>query len=163
MLSETQAAHFLVATDTGFGFVIRFDDFLTPVRNGKQVITLKKEAALMPPCPVTDLETDAVAAVTTKGRMLIFALSELPRLKKGQGNKLITIPGKKNQPLDSEKLKFLKILPLHANIVIYSKKHSLMLTPGNQADYVKKRGNRGKLLPRGYRIVDKLEVRLNDA
>jgi topoisomerase-4 subunit A len=38
-----------------------------------------------------------------------------------------------------------------------------MLTPGNQADYVKKRGNRGKLLPRGYRIVDKLEVRLNDA
>jgi topoisomerase-4 subunit A len=163
MFSETDATHFLVASDTGFGFVIRFSDFLTHFKNGKQVITLKNGAALMPPCPVTDLETDAVVAVTTQGRMLIFALSELPRLKKGQGNKLITIPGKKNQPLDSEKLKFLKILPLHANIVIYSKKHSLMLTPGNQADYVKKRGNRGKLLPRGYRIVDKLEVRLNDA
>jgi topoisomerase-4 subunit A len=53
-------------------------------------------------------------------------------------------------------------LPLHANIVIHSKKHSLVLKPGNQADYVKKRGTRGKLLPRGYRSVDKLEVRLNE-
>jgi topoisomerase-4 subunit A len=56
----------------------------------------------------------------------------------------------------------LKTLPLHANIVIHCKKHSLVLKPGNQADYVKKRGNRGKLLPRGYRIVEELEVRQNE-
>jgi topoisomerase-4 subunit A len=163
MLSENQATHFLVTSDTGYGFVIQFSDFVTPVKNGKQVITLKNDAALMPPCPVTDLDTDAVVAITTSGRMLIFSLKELPRLKKGQGNKLITIPRKDRLSPDPEKLKFLKILPLHANIVIHSKKHSLVLTPGNQADYIKKRGNRGKLLPRGYRSVDKLEVQLNEA
>jgi topoisomerase-4 subunit A len=162
MLSETQSSHFLLASDTGFGFVIEFADVVTHVKNGKQVITLKKEAALMPPCPVTALETDAVVAVTTKGRMLIFALNELPRLKKGQGNKLITIPGKEKHSSDPERLKFLKTLPLHANIVIHSKKHSLVLKPGNQVDYIKKRGNRGRMLPRGYRIVDEMEVRLNE-
>jgi topoisomerase-4 subunit A len=163
MLSETQGVHFLVGSDTGYGFVIQFADFVTPVKNGKQVITLKEDAALMPPCPVTALETDAVVAVTSKGRMLIFPVSELPRLKKGQGNKLITIPRKEQQAPDPEKLKFLKTLPLHANIVIQSKKHSLVLKPGHQSDYIKKRGTRGKLLPRGYRTVDKLEVRLNES
>lgn len=163
MLSETMASHFLMASDTGYGFVIQFSDLLTHFKNGKSVITLKNDANLMPPCPVTRLETDAVAAVTTKGRMLIFPLNELPRLKKGQGNKLITIPKKERLSSDPEKLKFLIILPLHANIVIHSKKYSLVLKPGNQADYVKKRGTRGKLLPRGYRIVDKLEVVVNEA
>jgi topoisomerase-4 subunit A len=95
--------------------------------------------------------------------MLIFPVNELPRLKKGQGNKLITIPRKEQQSPEPEKLKFLKTLPLHANIVIQSKKHSLVLKPGHQSDYIKKRGTRGKLLPRGYRTVDKLEVRLNES
>jgi topoisomerase-4 subunit A len=163
MLSETLSSHFLVASDAGFGFVVAFADVVTHVKNGKQVITLKKEADLMPPCPVTALETDAVVAITTKGRMLIFALNELPRLKKGQGNKLITIPAKERRSSDPEKLKFLKTLPLHANIVIHSQKHSLTLKPGNLKDYVKKRGNRGKLLPQRYRNVDELEIRQNEA
>ncbi len=121
MLSEIQGVYFLVGSDTGYGFIIQFVDLVTHVKNGKQVITLKEDAAMMPPCPVSALETDAVVAVTTKGRMLIFPVNELPRLKKGQGNKLVTIPRKERQSSDPEKLKFLKILPLHANIVIQSK------------------------------------------
>jgi topoisomerase IV subunit A len=163
MLSETQASHFLVGADTGHGFVIKFSDFLTHFKNGKSVITLKNDAVPMPPEPVTNLETDAIVAVTTKGRMLIFSLGELPRLKKGQGNKIITIPKRERMASDPEKLKFLKILPLHANVVIRSTKHSLVLKAGNQADYAGMRGHRGKLLPRGYRIVDKLEVCLNES
>ncbi|MGD9685856.1 MAG: DNA topoisomerase IV subunit A, partial [Desulfobacter sp.] len=90
--------------------------------------------------------------------MLIFPVNQLPHLKKGKGNKIIHIPvsGKsKNHP---EKLKFLKILPLSSNLVIYSGKHLLRLTPGNQQDYTSTRGRRGKLLPRGYRNVDDLEI-----
>jgi topoisomerase IV subunit A len=158
MLSQTQTTHFLVGSDTGYGFVITFTDFLTSFKNGKSVITLKKNSIPMPPQPVLDFETDAVAAVTTKGRMLIFPLKELPRLKKGQGNKIITIPKKEQTALDPEKLKFLKILPLHSNLVIHSKTYSLRLGVENQHDYTGMRGHRGKLLPRGYRKVDKLEV-----
>ncbi|MCF8112436.1 MAG: DNA topoisomerase IV subunit A [Desulfotignum sp.] len=158
MLSETQSEYFLVGSDTGYGFVIKFSDFLTNFKNGKAVVTLKKQSALMPPQPVTALETDTIVAVTTKGRMLIFPLGEMPQLKKGQGNKIITIPRKERISTDPEKLKFLKILPLYSNLVIHSKKHSFVLKKGNQADYTGIRGHRGKRLPRGYRNVDKLEV-----
>jgi topoisomerase IV subunit A len=163
MLSEIQGSHFLVGSDTGYGFVIKFTDFLTHFKNGKSVVTLKNQAALMPPQPVTNLETDGIVAVTTRGRMLIFSLGDLPRLRKGQGNKIITIPRRERMSPDPEKLKFLKILPLHANVVIHSKKHTLVLNAGNQADYAGMRGHRGKLLPRGYRTVDTLEIRLNES
>ena len=112
----------------------------------------------MLPQPVDNIETDTVAAVTTKGRMLIFPLCELPRLKKGQGNKIITIPKKERTSPDPEKLKFLKTLPLHSNLVIHAKKYSLHLGVDKQADYTGMRGHRGRLLPRGYRKVDAVEV-----
>ena len=158
MLSPTRTTHFLVGSDSGYGFIIKFSDFLTHFKNGKSVITVKKQAAPMPPQPVFDIKTDAVAAVTTTGRMLIFPLHELPRLKKGQGNKIITIPKKQRLSSDPERLKFLKILPLHSNLVIHSGKHFFALNAGNQTDYIGTRGHRGKLLPRGYRKVDRLEV-----
>ncbi|MFU8768965.1 MAG: DNA topoisomerase IV subunit A, partial [Desulfotignum sp.] len=163
MLSEIEGTCFLMSADTGYGFVVQFSDLLTPFKNGKAVVTLKNGAALMPPQPVKRLDTDAVVAVTTRGRMLIFPLGELPQLKKGQGNKIITIPRKERTASDPEKLKFLKILPLRADIVIQSKKHSLALNAGNQADYAGMRGQRGKLLPRGYRDVDRLEISLDES
>jgi topoisomerase-4 subunit A len=79
-------------------------------------------------------------------------------LKKGQGNKIITIPKKERRSSDPEKLKFLKILPLHSNLVIHAKKYSLLLGVDRQADYTGMRGHRGRLLPRGYRKVDTVEV-----
>ena len=163
MLSEIEGTCFLMAADTGYGFVVQFSDLLTQFKNGKAVVTLKNSAVLMPPQPVKNLDTEAVVAVTTRGRMLIFPLGELPQLKKGQGNKIITIPRKERIASDPEKLKFLKILPLRADIVIQSKKHSLVLNAGNQADYAGMRGQRGKLLPRGYRDVDKLEIILDES
>ena len=158
MLSQTGTTHFLVASDSGYGFIMKFSDFLTHFKNGKSVITLKNHAVPMQPQPIVNIETDAVAAVTTKGRMLIFPLHELPRLKKGQGNKIMTIPKKERISPDPEKLKFLKILPLHSNLVIHAKKYSLQLGGDRQADYTGMRGHRGRLLPRGYRKVDAVEV-----
>lgn len=158
MLSPTQTTHFLVGSDSGYGFIIKFSDFLTHFKNGKSVITVKNHASPLPPQPISDIETDAVAAVTTTGRMLIFPLHELPRLKKGQGNKIVTIPKKQRLSSDPERLKLLKILPLHSNLVIHSGKHFFVLNAGNQTDYIGMRGHRGKLLPRGYRKVDRLEV-----
>ena len=39
-----------------------------------------------------DAENANVAAVTNQGRMLVFALKDLPELAKGKGNKLLNIP-----------------------------------------------------------------------
>ncbi len=40
---------------------------------------------------VDDIESDFLAVVTNRARLLIFPVSELPQLSKGKGNKLIQI------------------------------------------------------------------------
>nr|WP_319491498.1 DNA topoisomerase IV subunit A [uncultured Desulfobacter sp.] len=158
MIAAEDEDLFLTGTDNGYGYIIKFSDFLTNFKNGKAVITLGKNDLPMVPLPIPDVNSDNVAAITTGGRMLIFPVNQLPHLKKGKGNKIIHIPASGRSQSNPEKLKLLKILPLNSNLVIYSGKHLLRLTPGNQQDYTNTRGRRGKLLPRGYRKVDDLEI-----
>ncbi|MCP3872219.1 MAG: DNA topoisomerase IV subunit A [Desulfobacteraceae bacterium] len=161
MISSEINDHFLVGSDNGYGFIIEFSDFLTNYKNGKAVITLKDKNQLLAPSKVVTLGEDSIAAITSQGRLLIFTLDQLPNLKKGLGNKIISIPKKELKKPNPEKLKFLKILPLNSNLVIHSGKHFLRLSPGNQKDYTGMRGHRGKKLPRGYQNVDKVEIVAN--
>jgi len=158
MLSAENNNHFLMGSDNGYGFIVKFDDFLTNYKNGKAIVTLKENHELLNPEAVIDLEKDSIAAITSKGRLLIFKLRQLPNLKKGKGNKIISIPKKELKSTTPEILSFLKILPLNANLLIYSGRHFLKLSPGNQKDYIGMRGHRGKKLPRGYQNVDRVEI-----
>ncbi len=158
MVAGEDNALFLMASDQGYGFIMSFTDYLTQYKNGKAVLTLKDGQMPLPPCQVVDIESDNVLAITSLGRLLIFKLNELPRLKKGKGNKIIHLPPPKSGKSDPETVKFLKILPLDSNLVIHAGKHFLRLSPGNQTDYTGMRGRRGKLLPRGYRNVDTIEI-----
>jgi topoisomerase IV subunit A len=158
MLSGENNNHFLIGSSRGYGFILKFEDLLTNYKNGKAVVTLKENHELLNPEAVIDLEKDSIAAITSKGRLLIFKLNQLPNLKKGQGNKIISIPKRELKPPVPETLNFIKILPLNANIFIYSGKHYLKLNPGNQKNYTGMRGHRGKKLPRGYQNVDRVEI-----
>ena len=158
MLSGEEDRHFLVASDSGYGFILKFSDLLTQYKNGKSVIVLKESHQLLPPQAIEDMETDSIAAITSKGRLLIFTLKQLPCLKKGQGNKIISIPKKERLSPDPETLRFLQIVPLKADIILNCGKHSLKLSPGNQKGYTGMRGHRGKKLPLLYRNVDSLEI-----
>ena len=158
MLSGENMEHFLIGSDDGYGFIIQFSDLLTNYKNGKAIVTLKDDNKLLRPQKIVDLEKDSIVAVTSSGRLLIFTLNQLPSLQKGRGNKIISIPKKNLLPPILEKLKFLKILPLNYNLVIYSGKHFFKLTPGNQKDYTGMRGRRGKKLPRGFQNVKKVEI-----
>ena len=158
MLSGEDTDYVLVGSDMGYGFVAQVSDFLTQYKNGKAMVTLKKNSRLLPPQPVFNMARDQIAALTSKGRLLIFSLNELPCLKKGLGNKIISIPKKELTASDPERLKFLKILPSNSNLVIHSGKHFIRLSPGNQKDYAGKRGHRGKKLPRGYQEVRQVDI-----
>jgi len=158
MVSGEEKDLYLMGSDNGYGFIMGFNDFLTNYKNGKAVISLKPDQLPVRPEPVPDIATDNVLAVTSRGRLLIFELNQLPRLRKGKGNKIIHIPRSDQDDSHPEKLKFLKILPLNSNLVIHAGKHFLRLSPGNQEDYIGMRGRRGKLLPRGYRNVEAIEV-----
>jgi topoisomerase IV subunit A len=158
MLSGENIDLLLIGSDSGYGFVAKFSDLLTNYKNGKAVVTLKDGQQLLNPQKVFDLQQDHIAAITSQGRLLIFTLNQLPNLQKGKGNKIISISKKNMQAKNPEKLKFLKILPLNSNLVIYSGKHFFKMTPGNQKDYISMRGRRGKKLPRGFQNVHRIEI-----
>jgi topoisomerase-4 subunit A len=73
---------YLVASNTGRGFVVPADDVLAEKRTGKQVIHLRpgEEAAL---CIVAD--GDHVAVIGTNRKLLVFPLAEVPELARGAG------------------------------------------------------------------------------
>jgi hypothetical protein len=75
----------LIASDAGYGFIVRHEDLLSRNRAGKALLTLPAGAQVLPPRRVADLESDRLALVTNDGRLLICALAELPRLARGQG------------------------------------------------------------------------------
>jgi len=103
-----------------------------------------------------------LAAVSEQGRMLIFALSDLPELPRGKGNKIIQIASRDIEArLDF--VRFLTLIPRGAALTVYSGKRYFKMTPGNLAEFVGERGRRGKKLPRGFQRVDKIEINEMDA
>ena len=158
MLSDENERHYLIGSDHSYGFIVKFEDLLSSFKNGKAVISLKNTHNILKPDGINDIKTDMALAVTNMGRILVFPLKQLPYLKKGQGNKIIAIPQKDRTASSPELLKNLKILPEQSDILIYSGKHKLNLSPGNWKDYCGMRGQRGKKLPKPFTVIDRIEI-----
>ena len=142
---------YLLATDAGYGFLCAFDDLLSRNKAGKLVLTVPDEARILPPLPIAGLETDRLAAVGSGGRLLLFAVKDLPRLPKGKGNKILDLPGE-------ERLVTLTFVPPGRGIVLTAGKRDLKLKPTDLENYAGERGRRGKPLPRGFQRVERATV-----
>jgi topoisomerase-4 subunit A len=158
LLTNKDNALIFLSSDQGYGFLTKFSNFLTKNRNGKALINLPEKGKLLSPQLINHIDNEILAAVTTKGRLLIFPVSQMPQLDKGKGNKIISIPKKELTSSDPEKLKLLRILPDNVNLVINTKRDSLILNKENQENYIGKRAQRGKKLPRGYQVIRSLEI-----
>lgn len=148
---------YLLASDAGYGFIANLSDMYSKNRNGKAVLTLPPMSKVIQPQVIHKLETDQLLAVTNEGRMILFPLKEMPLLARGKGNKIINIPAKRSKARE-EFVHILKILPLECHIIVHSGKRQLTLKPGNLHEYIRKRGQRGKKLPRGYQKVGHVEI-----
>ena len=73
---------YLVASNTGRGFVVPGSELLAEKRTGKQILVLKpgEEAALCIPA-----DGDHVAVVGESRKLLIFPLAQLPEMTRGSG------------------------------------------------------------------------------
>lgn len=74
----------LVASSDGRGFIASSDATLAETRKGKQLVNLRPRAALSVVRPIAG-NADAVAVVGENRKMVVFPLSELPELARGQG------------------------------------------------------------------------------
>ena len=77
----------LVVANDGRGFVVKVADTLAETRKGKTVVTPRAGAKLSIVKPVA-AEHDYVAAIGDNRKLLVFPLSELAELSRGQGVQL---------------------------------------------------------------------------
>ncbi|MEO6359992.1 MAG: DNA topoisomerase IV subunit A [Sphingomicrobium sp.] len=74
----------LIASTDGRGFVTSGEATLAETRKGKQLVNLKPGAKVAVIRPIR-AEADAVAVIGENRKMLVFPLTELPELARGQG------------------------------------------------------------------------------
>jgi topoisomerase-4 subunit A len=74
----------LLASSDGRGFLVKAEDVLAETRKGRQVMTPRTGATLKLVRPVTPAD-DMIAAIGDNRKLLVFPLTELPTMARGQG------------------------------------------------------------------------------
>jgi topoisomerase-4 subunit A len=148
---------YVIASDAGYGFVVKGEDLQAKNKAGKALLSLPNGAKVLLPQEVSNREEDWIAAVTTEGRLLLFKVADLPQLGKGKGNKIIGVPGDRVASRE-EFVTGVAVLPTGATLVLQAGKRTLSLKPDDLEHYKGERGRRGNKLPRGFQRVDGLVV-----
>jgi topoisomerase IV subunit A len=145
----------LLATDFGYGFTVRLKELHSRNRAGKAVLKVDAGALVLPPAPV--VAPDALlAAANSDGRLLVFPVADVPELPRGKGNKLFGIPGKKAEARE-ELMTGIAVLRPDQDLLVWSGERKMTLKAAELKDYRGERAQRGAVLPRGWRKVDRLE------
>ncbi|MFG3453730.1 DNA topoisomerase IV subunit A [Stutzerimonas stutzeri] len=157
VLLPDDEALYVIASDAGYGFVVKGEDLQAKNKAGKALLSLPAGARVVAPRPLKNRDQDLLAAVTTEGRLLVFPIRDLPQLGKGKGNKIIGIPGDRVASRE-EYLTDLAVLPQGATLILQAGKRTLSLRADDLEHYKGERGRRGNKLPRGFQRVDALLV-----
>jgi len=158
LLPEDDALY-VIASDAGYGFVVKGEDLQAKNKAGKALLSLPAGARVIAPRSLDSRDEDWLAAVTTEGRLLVFPVRDLPQLGKGKGNKIIGIPGDRVASRE-EYLIDLAVLPAGATLMLQAGKRTLSLRADDLEHYKGERGRRGNKLPRGFQRVESLVVEL---
>jgi topoisomerase-4 subunit A len=148
---------YLLASDAGYGFVVRQEDMITRNKAGKSVLSVPKGAGVLPPVTVRSLEDDWIVAASTEGYMLVIPLSEVPQLPRGKGNRIINIPAARLKSRD-EYVAAMECIQDGEKLTVHAGRKYKTMTAAEVDEFAGERGRRGLKLPRGYRKVDRLEV-----
>jgi topoisomerase-4 subunit A len=148
----------VLAADTGYGFLTRFEALLANKKAGKQVISMDEGARVLAPAYVADPARDRIVVVTTEGHLLMFSVADLPELDRGRGNKLIEIPKAKLQSGEERVAGVATVAEGSGEVTLYAGARKLTLKWSDLVEYGGNRAQRGGLLPRGLRRVERIET-----
>ena len=87
LLPARPGGRLLLAADNGRGFIANIDEIIAETRKGRQVVNLKPHSKLKVVRPVGAL-ADYVAVIGENRKLVVFPLSELPEMARGQGVQL---------------------------------------------------------------------------
>ncbi|HKS94463.1 MAG TPA: DNA gyrase C-terminal beta-propeller domain-containing protein, partial [Gammaproteobacteria bacterium] len=145
----------LVASDAGYGFVVKLGELVSRNRSGKTTLRLPKNARVLVPAPVQNMKSDLLVAVSSAGHILVFPVKQLPELARGKGNKIMGIPSKKAVSHE-EYMPAVTCVPEGEALVIVSGQRHMTLSAKELKEYAGERGRRGLKLARGWRAVEAL-------
>jgi topoisomerase-4 subunit A len=154
MLGEAED-RWLVGSDAGYGFVAKLGEMHAAKKAGKSVLSLPAGAQVLTSAPVTALKSDLLCAVSKDGKLLVFPVKNLPELARGKGNKFMNIPSKKLKSREDFVRAFTS-LPADDALVVVCGGRQMTLKGKDLDDYRGDRGQRGAMLPRGWREVTAL-------
>ncbi|WP_110710227.1 DNA topoisomerase IV subunit A [Salinicola sp. CR57] len=157
LMLDVPDARYLLASDAGYGFVVKLEDLLGKNKAGKAVLSVPAGCNVIPPQAIPAGDNIRVAVVSNEGRLLVFDLSQLPEMAKGKGNKMISIPGQRAANRE-EFVRDLVLLPEGAALIVHAGRRKQTLKAGDLDYYFGERGRRGSKLARGFQKVDRLEV-----
>jgi topoisomerase-4 subunit A len=144
----------LLATDAGYGFTVRLAELQSRNRAGKAVMNVSAGAMVLPPAPVPGPDA-LIVVVNSEGRLLMFPAAEVPELSRGKGNKLFGIPGKKAEAR-TELMTGVAVLAPGQSLSVHSGERTMTLGPSDLEHYRGQRAQRGAVLPRGWRTVERI-------
>jgi topoisomerase-4 subunit A len=156
MIGET-TDRWLLASDAGYGFIATLEDLVSRNKAGKLILRVPAGGKAVVPAPVPQDSECLIAAVSSIGRLLCFEMDELPELAKGKGNKLINIPAKKYKE-GEEKLVAMAVIPEEGHLRVHTGTRMMTLKWDDLDDYYGERALRGRMLPKGWRKVERLST-----
>ena len=135
------------------------EDLHSRNRAGKAVLNVPDEAARrLRRRRAAGRRSAARGASTRKGGLLVFPVADLPELPRGKGNKIFGIPTKKSLVEAETLLAIAAVAPGQTLRVLMRRAAHGPVVSSELAEYRGERGQRGAVLPRGWRKVDGLEV-----
>ncbi len=152
------ASKLVLASDHGYGFVIKFEGLLANKKAGKQLINMDDHAHVVAPAYVNDSARDRIVVATNAGHLLMFSVAELPELDNGgKGNKLIEIP--KAKLTQGERVAGVAVVAEgKGEVTLYAGARKLILKWSDLVEYNGNRAQRGGSLPRGFQRVERIET-----
>jgi topoisomerase IV subunit A len=147
----------VVASDAGYGFVVKLEELHSRNKAGKAVLKVPEGSGVLAPSPVPASEDALLCAVSSDGKLLAFPVKDLPELPRGKGNKIFGLSSKKVESRE-EYLAAIAVVSPEQSLIVRSGERKMTLKFAELKDYRGERAQRGAVLPRGWRKVERLDV-----
>ena len=147
----------VLASDAGYGFVVKLEELYSRNKAGKAVLKVPEGSGVLAPALVPTVDDAVLCAVSSDGKLLVFPVKDLPELPRGKGNKIFGINPKKLESRE-EFLAAIAVVAPTQNLIVRSGDRKMTLKFAELKEYRGERAQRGAVLPRGWRKVERLEV-----
>ena len=145
MIAGTTTRRLLLATSNGFGFTCEPADLLSRTKAGKQFVNVDDGHSVLAPQLFDAGTAQAIAAVSEKGKLLVFGIDEMKHL--ASGGKGVIVMG-----LDDDEAMVAAVAVGTQPLIVSGigrggKEMQIRLNTNQLNEYAARRARKGKLLP----------------